>query len=344
MKEAGDILEFDDIEWREYFLSAGKPAYRAEQVFTWFHKHLARTQEDLKNLPKDITEDLKRNFQWPHDFVQRSVSGESAVEKFLFTDATPRKKVWEAVWLPYENRQSVCVSVQSGCTLDCEFCATGKMKFGGNLSVQEMLSQVYSLQREKKRKVSNVVFMGMGEPFHNYDQVLKAAELLNHPKGQNIGARHITISTSGILPGIERFVKEKRPFSLAISVHAANPEKRAQLMDVEKKYPIRQIFDLLAKERHGIRKNRLTFEYILIENINMTSHDAELLADAALRCSAKINLIPLNTDYNGMKRPSPQAAEEFQQELIARGVKAFNRQSPGLDIEGACGMLAANSI
>ncbi|RME88002.1 MAG: 23S rRNA (adenine(2503)-C(2))-methyltransferase RlmN [Candidatus Hydrogenedentota bacterium] len=335
MREA---LSLSLSEWQNYLQSIGEAKYRARQIFSWIHEKLIFHPAEFSNIPKPLRDLLQKNFLWPQITLIRQVQDEKGVTKFLFKS---EKKVFEAVFLPFPNRISACISVQSGCSLDCTFCATGKMQFFGNLSVQEILWQVYFMQKAFKKKITNVVFMGMGEPFFNYENSLKAADILNAKEGQNIGARHITLSTSGVLPGIQKFIEEKRNYSLALSVHAATEKKRKKLMDIESRYPLSNIITYLENNRSKIRSNGLTFEYILIANENMEKDDAKALAQLAKKVNAKINLIPLNTNYHSYQRPSEQEIIHFQNLLRNEGVLAFNRKSPGLKIQGACGMLAA---
>lgn len=328
-------------EWQKYFVEQGEQQFRAKQVFLWIHQKMARHPEEMKNLPNSLRVSLERDFSWPSDAegnLTESSRDETAKVLFDFS-----QKTVETVWLPYDSRQSVCVSVQSGCSLNCSFCATGKMKFGGNLDAGEILDQIYSMQRQLGRKVTNVVYMGMGEPFYNYDEVMRSAEILHDEQGLNLGSRRITISTSGVLPGVERFLEENQPFQLALSLHAVFPDKRARLMDIEKRYPFRDVLSVIKKHRRQLRKNQLTFEYILIKGINMGKDDSEELAKLAVSHNAKVNLIPLNTSYNGMERPTEEEIDDFREALTKRGVVAINRRSAGSDIDGACGMLAGKS-
>ncbi len=325
-------------EWKDYIFQKGENAYRAEQIFSWIHGRQVLSAAQMLNLPQKMRESLTVDFEWPSEQQAQTLqSRRDATAKVLFEFDS---RIIETVWLPYENRQSVCVSVQSGCSLNCTFCASGKMEFKGNLSAGEIVEQVYSSQNALGKKVTNVVYMGMGEPFYNYDAVIKSAHLLHHSKGLNIGVRKITISTSGVLPGIIRFLEEEQPFQLAISLHAAFPEKRREIMDVEKKFPMQEMLKVLRANRNKLRNNQLTFEYVLIDGFNTGKEDIRELAKIAKDLGAKINLIPLNTEYNGMRRPEQNTIHQFWEQLNALGVVAVNRKSPGEDIAGACGQLA----
>ncbi|MCS6984861.1 MAG: 23S rRNA (adenine(2503)-C(2))-methyltransferase RlmN [Leptospiraceae bacterium] len=336
------IYDFDLAQWQEYLRTKGYPAYRARQIFEWLHRHMVSSPQECHNLPTELRQLLEEEFHWPGGEEIRSLQSSDGTVKFLI--AFSQRKVIETVWLPYPNRQSLCVSVQAGCSLNCRFCATGKIPFGGNLTTGEILTQFYLTQRTMQKKVTNVVFMGMGEPFYNYEATIKAAFLMHSTLGQSVGARHITISTAGVLPAVERFYQEKNPFGLALSVHAVFPEKRREIMDIEKKYPLQDLLKVLRQYRDRIRKNRFTFEYIMIRKFNMYREDAQKLAELAREFRAKINLIPLHTRFYGMEPPSEEEQNLFFKWLYEEGVLARNRRSPGKDIEAACGMLAAGKL
>lgn len=332
----GQNLEF----WQDWVVSQGQPKYRAKQILNWLTAQGQHNPESFTNIPKALNEAIKSSFYIPEIRLDPQ-QDESGTAKFLI-EADPGKVI-ETVWLPYEKRQSLCISIQAGCSLDCSFCATGKIKFNGNLTAGGILSQVNLVQNKMGKKVTNVVFMGMGEPFYNYENTMKAAEALNDSDQYNLGAKKITISTSGVLPGLEKFLAERRPFSLALSLHAAIPEKRASIMDIEKKYPLAKIIDLLGKQRSLLKANQLTFEYIMIKDFNMSKDDALSLAKLAKRVNARVNLIPLNTNFGGHQRPQQQEMDAFWKMLHNENVVAINRQSPGYDIKAACGMLAGQS-
>lgn len=337
-----NIFDKSLAEWEEYVALKNLPLYRAKQIFTWLHRDNVFSSQEMSNLPLNLREMLSEEFFWPKIQELSKQNATDGTVKFLFS--FEKNKIVETVWLPYPNRQSLCVSVQSGCSLNCSFCATGKIPFRGNLQAGEILTQLYLTQAIMKKKVTNVVFMGMGEPFYNYDATLKAAKIMHSVFGQSIGARHITISTAGVLPGIKRFLEEKEPFGLALSLHAVFPEKRAEIMDIEKKYPLKEILAYLKSHRHLLRKNRFTFEYIMIPNFNLYEEDAKELARLAKDLGAKINLIPLNTEFIAKRPPTEEEANAFFQKLCRHGVIVRNRRSPGKEIQAACGMLAAQMI
>ena len=327
-------------DWKKYLIEKGYPEYYGKSIFSWLHEKKVEDPQKMSDLPKKLRDALQEDFSFSSlTLVGKKKSIEDQVVKFLWR--RENGSLIESVWLPYPNRISVCISVQSGCTLDCSFCATGKLPFRGNLSRGEMLEQVYKMQKIMGIPVKNVVFMGMGEPFYNYENSIKAAHLLHHPFGLQLGKRRITLSTVGIFPRIKQFVEEKEPFQLAISVHALFPKKREELMPIERKYPILEILEYLYEKRKLLRKNQLTIEYILIPGWNMYPEDAKRLIYWAKRLNTKVNLIPLNTSFEGFRRPTQEEIDAFWYRLYQGGILVFNRRSPGYKIQAACGQLAA---
>lgn len=336
------ILDFTLEQWQKQIFDWGYKAYRARQIFEWLHKHLIVDVHEMKNIPLDIKQKLQENFIWhvakPIDSFTSQLD---ATKRYIIqTNRENNNRKIESVWLPYHNRISTCVSTQQGCSYACSFCATGKMQFGGNLSSGEILSQVYLLSRWQKQKVTNVVFMGMGEPLINYQDSLKAAYMLNHSHGLEMGSRKITFSTAGYFPGIQKFIEQQVPFNLALSIHSLHEHKRQEIMDIEKQFPLHEILDYLFKHRKTLRKNQLTFEYILIKNFNMAQEDIEPLVFYAKKLNAKVNLIPLNTTYEGFVMPNEKEIDSFWKKLHEQNVVVMNRRSPGQDIAAACGMLS----
>jgi 23S rRNA (adenine2503-C2)-methyltransferase len=333
-----ELLALTEDEMAARFVADGHKKFRAQQVFQWLHLKQVLAPEKMSNLKVEFHDYLRENYVLPaFNVLNETQSPSDQTAKYLFEFD---KKQVESVWLPYENRQSICISVQSGCSLDCSFCATGKIAFKGNLTAGQILSQVYGMQQLHDRRISNVVFMGMGEPFYNYDNSIRAADLLAHQHGMNISRRRITLSTSGVLPGIKRFVEEKQPYRLALSLHAVFADKRREIMDIEEKFSFLDVLEYLRERRLDLQQGQLMFEYIMIDGINIFPDDAKELARWAKLLKAKVNLIPMNTSFNGMHRPSDEKIYDFWRQLVERDVVAINRKSPAKDIDGACGMLA----
>jgi 23S rRNA (adenine2503-C2)-methyltransferase len=367
-------------ELEAFFAGLGEPRYRASQVFRRIHHHRARTLEEWTELPLALRARLAEIGVAERLEVVERARGEDGAEKTILASgrdeyhalgsdhpgaadgAAPvlarsrsRRLEIEAVWIPGGDRRTVCISSQVGCSLDCTFCATATLQFRGNLEPWQIVDQVYALERLRGERATNVVFMGMGEPFHNYDRVMRAAHLLHHPEGAGLGARHITISTAGITPAIERFTAEKQPWNLALSLNHPDPAGRAAIMPITVRHPLPELLE--AVRRYTVeRRRRVTFEYVMMPGINMGRREVEQLAAIGRSMRCKINLIPLNTAPGassaagaapalpavlaGSRRPTPQEARAFHQALVDAGLRVFDRGSPAREVEGACGMLA----
>ena len=345
------INDQDLEELESYFLGLGEKRFRAKQTFRRIHKHLAASLDEFTELPLALREQLNQQGSFPQLTIQDSSVSSNGTEKYIFEspEEVPgrdgiRRRVFEAVWIVSDGddirtRKTLCISSQAGCTLNCTFCATGTLPFIGNLRTYEILEQIYAIMRLRGERITNIVFMGMGEPFHNYDNVIRAARILNHPDGLHLAARHITISTAGVVPSIHRFIDEKQPFNLAISLNHPDPERRKELMDVTLKHSLEELLE--AARRYTLDlKRRITFEYIMIPGQNMGDEDLQKLIRIGRRLRCKINLIPLNTTLQGWRPPNASEMSRFQESLRSQGILAFNRGSPGKDVDGACGMLA----
>jgi len=341
------LANLEPTELEAYFLSLGEPRYRALQAFRRIHHHRALTVDEWTELPLALRSRLAAaGVLAAPDVVERARS-EDGAEKVIFAlggGASSASREVEAVWIPGgEGRRTICVSSQVGCSLDCTFCATATLAFRGNLEPWEIVAQVYALERLRSERASNVVFMGMGEPFHNYDRVLRAAHLLHHPQGANLGARHLTISTAGITPGVERFTEERQPFNLAISLNHPDPERRAAIMPVTRRHPLPELLEA-ARRYTRERRRRITFEYVMMPGVNMGRREIEQLTAIGRSMRCKINLIPLNTAVAGSRRPTMEEAREFHRALADAGLDVYDRGSPAREVEGACGMLALRRL
>ena len=333
-------------ELESYLSGLGEPRYRATQVFRRIHRHRARALDEWTEVPRRLRERLQAaGVVGPLDVVERALAADGAEKVILrlpgAAAAAPREI--EAVWIPGAGRRTVCVSSQAGCSLDCTFCATGTLRFRGNLEPWQIVDQVYALERLRGERATNVVFMGMGEPFHNYERVIAAADLLHHPEGAGVGARHITISTAGITPAVLRFTAERQPWNLAISLNHPDPERRAEIMPITVRHPLPELLE--AARRYTVeRRRRITFEYVMMPGVNMGRREVEQLAAIGRRVCCKVNLIPLNTAIQGSRRPTGEEIADFRRALASSGLEVFDRGSPGREVEGACGMLALRRI
>ncbi len=332
-------------DWENWMQDCGQPKFRAKQITDWVFQKRVKSFADMTNLGAGLREKLEAEFSLETLDCSRIQGSADTTQKFLFRLHDGR--LVETVMIPANQnfagsrspRITLCVSSQVGCAYDCKFCASGLAGFTRNLSAGEIVSQVISAEQETGKKVQNLVFMGMGEPLANLTNLTKAIEILNADWGLNIGARHITVSTSGLAPQIEKLAQVPLQIRLALSLHGASDEVRERIMPVNKKYPISRLFEALEKWR-DVKKQKITFEYILIEEVNDDLTEAKLLASRAKQLHAKVNLIPYNT-VEGLpwKRPSVEQQDAFLGVLKSRGVPATLRREKGHDIEAACGQL-----
>ncbi len=316
------------------------PTFRARQVFKWLWQKGSRGFEEMTNISKPLREKLSTRFRISDlKLKARTGSAKEGAVKHLFE--LEDGLAVESVWLKDRDRRTVCVSTQVGCTLGCAICRTGQMGFARNLTPAEIAGQVLEVQRGQSERITNVVFMGMGEPFLNYDASLSAARILNEDLGMSIGARKITISTSGIVTGIRRFAKEPEQFKLAVSLNAADQETRERIMPIAAKYPLNE---LIPEVRRFVdaKGKRVTFEYVLVSGVNDRKKDAENLEMLLVGIPCKINLIPLNP-FPGcaLKAPSPAHVQEFMRWIMPNLPAVTLRKSLGSSILAGCGQLAA---
>lgn len=339
------IYDLDLPELEQAFKDSGQPAYRAKQVWQGLYRQLWESPDQFTNFPKPLRAWLAENFDFRHltpGQVELSTDGETRKTLFLLPDG----RAIEAVLMHYEVRKTLCISTQAGCAMGCVFCATGQMGFKRHLSSGEIVEQVLyyaRMLRDEGEQVTNIVLMGMGEPFHNYDATMSAIRRLNHPDGMNLGARRFTISTVGLVPLIRRFADEKSQINLAISLHAANDELRSSMLPINRKYPIAE---LMAVCREYIDKTgrRLTFEWALIQDVNDSVESAQELARLLKGMICHVNVIPLNPTrkYAG-KGSTRERAAAFKAELENAGIPCTIRMRRGIDIQAGCGQLATRA-
>lgn len=320
---------------------AGQPAFRGTQLWQWVQVRGATDWARMGNLPRALKDKLAETHT-PEPAKTLKESGEPGGTRKWLVGLGDGESV-ETVLIPARDRNTVCVSTQVGCKMACAFCASGKCGYARNLSAGEIVAQVQLVAAALGKRPDNVVYMGMGEPFDNYDEVLKSVRLLNHPDGLNIGARRITLSTSGVVPGIRRLAGEGIQVELSVSLHAANPELRRKLMPVENKYPMDELLEACAD--YTVRtKRHITFEYTLIQGVNDSLRAAEELAGRLRRFPCRVNLIPLSPveEFAG-EAPSREAMEAFLRALEKRGVEGTLRDSKGKGVDAACGQLRRRS-
>jgi 23S rRNA (adenine2503-C2)-methyltransferase len=315
----------------------GLPRFRADQIWRWLYVSRISAWDDMRNIPIKLQNALAERFSL-NAAILDSVEGEPYSTRKILVSLSDSEMV-ETVLIPAANRRSVCVSSQAGCAFKCAFCASGQVGLQRNLEVGEIVGQVLLAAELYEEKPSHIVFMGIGEPFDNYDNVLRAVRIINDGNGLKIGARRITISTCGVIPGIERLADEGIQVELSVSLHAATNELRSKLMPVNKKYPLPDLID--ACRRYSEKTNRIiTFEYTLIKGVNESIEDADRLVRLIRRLPARVNLIPLSEvkEFDG-KTSSDEVAQMFLDTLEKSGINATLRQSKGSKIKAACGQL-----
>jgi 23S rRNA (adenine2503-C2)-methyltransferase len=324
-------------EMEQVMVSIGQPKYRAHQLFTWLYKKRAAKFEQITVFSKALREQLVNVVNMGHlEIAEQQVSSDGETKKFLFR--LKDNYFLESVYMVDGKRRTICLSSQVGCALDCDFCATGKMGFKRNLSAGEIVDQLLTILKSQQVDVTNIVFMGMGEPFLNYDNVIKACDIISHSKGIALGKRKITISTAGIIPKIRQFADEGHGYKLAISLNAADDKKRSPLMPINKKYPINE---LVNAGLYYASKSRLlfTFEYLMIAGVNDSENDALKLKKLLNGVRCKINIIPFNSTDGGLKPPTEKKIDAFIKVLLDIRIIISVRRSKGSDIDAACGQL-----
>lgn len=336
MKTEIRTYTLDELE--ELVKELGQPRFRAKQLYEWLHIHHASTYDEMTNLPARLRDELKQTHPLEKPTVEDKQISLDGTRKYILTFADGCRV--ETVGIPSaDNRLTVCFSTQVGCPMACAFCATGQEGFTRNLTAEEMVDQIIEVQNDFGTRVSNVVAMGQGEPFLNYDELMKALRILNNQDGLRIGARHITVSTCGILDGIERFSHEPEQFTLAISLHSAVQATRDVIMPRVAKQPLKELKKSLS--RYIERTNRrITFEYLLIKNVNDQESDLDALLEFSDGLLCHVNLLPMNQVDDSPYQPSLQkTVEHWMRTLSSHGIEATLRTSRGSDIAGACGQL-----
>ncbi|WP_278571980.1 23S rRNA (adenine(2503)-C(2))-methyltransferase RlmN [Fusobacterium ulcerans] len=343
MSEKINLLNLNQQELEELVISLGMKKFYGKQIFNWLHQKIVRDLNEITNLSLKDRELLSEKAYIPFlNLLKQQVSKIDKTEKFLFK--LEDGNTIETVLLRHKDkRNTLCISSQVGCPVKCAFCATGQDGFVRNLDVNEIINQVYTVERRLTKQgsnINNIVFMGMGEPLLNLSNVLKALDILSNENGINISKRKITISTSGIVPNIEKILLEKLPIELAISLHSAINAKRDMIIPVNRSYPLEDLYAIL-QEYQRQTKRRISFEYIMINDFNVSDIDANALADFVHEFDHVVNLIPYNpVTGTEFERPSEKKIEKFFTFLKdVRKVNVTLRREKGTDIDGACGQL-----
>ena len=338
MKEKIDIKEIKFDKLKNIISQEGYQSFRAQQIFQWIYQKNVNSFEEMSNLPKELTEKLNSIFTIINIKCPKHHKSYDGSEKFLF-QLTDNEYI-ETVLIRNNNRNTLCMSSQVGCQWNCLFCASGKGGYKRDLLTGEMIEQILSVRRIIGESIQNIVFMGMGEPFDNYENIINAIEILNEKQGLNIGARKITVSTCGIIPGIIRFAEFPLQVELSVSLHAADEKTRTALMPVNKKYPLRKLID--ACKFYYEKKNRqVTFEYLMLKGINDSPQQANKLSQMIFNFDAKVNLIIYNPldSLNNLFPSDEYTINAFQKILREKHIPVTIRYSRGQDIDAACGQL-----
>lgn len=336
------IYGYSEDMLKQYLISLGEKPFRSSQLIEWIYRHKISSFDEITNIKKDLIKKIKEDFiidSLECVTYQKSTDGTC---KFLFRLSDGN--LIETVLMNHDYGYSVCVTTEVGCNMGCAFCASGMKKKLRNLTTSEIVLQVMMVSKIAEVRVSHVVVMGIGEPFDNYETVLKFLQVVNYAKGLEIGARHITVSTCGIVPKIKEFASFPLQINLAISLHAPNDEVRNQIMKINKRYKIEEVIEAV-KEYIKVTNRRITFEYILLKGINDTPKLANQLADLVKDINCYVNLIPYNeVSTKPFKKTSSEDAQRFFEILHQRGINATLRMEHGSDISAACGQLRAKKI
>jgi 23S rRNA (adenine2503-C2)-methyltransferase len=334
-----DLKNLGPSELEKFVGFFGKERYRSIQILRWLYKAGVHSIDEMTNLSRKFREELARISLVSNLQPAKIEEASDGTKKFLFELGDGNQI--ESVLIPDKKRLTLCVSTQAGCALGCLFCLTGKIGWKRDLTTSEILNQVLAVTEtlNGEASITNIVLMGMGEPLANYENVLRAIELMVHPEAFKFSSRRVTLSTSGLLPEMERLTKEKIPFRLAVSLNATDEETRSQLMPVNRRYPLKSVLEACRKFPLR-RRTRITFEYVMIDGVNDSPADAKRLIKILHGIPSKINLIPLN-EAPGIpfKRPPDERVVRFQQILMDAGLAAIVRRSKGADISAACGQL-----
>ena len=326
-----NIKDYTIKELKEELEKTGEKPYRADQIFKWLYK------ENVTDLSLDLREKLKKEFNiCNYNILEKQVSKDGTV-KYLF-DILDGNAI-ETVLMEYKHGRTICVSSQVGCKMGCKFCASTGIAFIRNLSAGEIVEEILAVEKDMQIKISNIVFMGIGEPLDNFDNVMKAIEIINYPKGLGIGARHISISTCGVVPKIYEIADRDMQCTLSISLHATNNEKRSAMMPINNLYSIEELMEAC---KYYIQKTnkRISFEYALAKDNNDNEQDAKELVKLLKGMLCHVNLIPINKIENGKySKSTNENIIKFRDYLNSKGIVATIRRELGSDIEAACGQL-----
>ena len=337
-----NIKNYTFEELKEELKALGEKPFRAEQIFHWLYVEKVKSFDEMTNLSIELREKLKQNYTMCNFNIIKKLESADGTKKYLF-DVLDENAI-ETVLMEYHHGKTICVSSQIGCKMGCKFCASTGIPFVRSLTAGEIVEQLIAVEQDTGDRISNIVFMGIGEPFDNYDNVIKAIHIINHPKGLNIGARHISVSTSGLVPRIYDLAKENIPCTLSISLHATNNEKRSSMMPVNNAYKIEELIQA-CKDYIKVTNRRISFEYALAKDNNDNLEDAKELVKLLKGMLCHVNLIPINKIENGKYTKSTnENIIKFRDYLNDHGIVATIRRELGSDIDAACGQLRRKNL
>ena len=337
-----NIKDYDLKDLEIEFEKMGERKYRAGQVFHWLYIEKVKSFDEMTNISLELREKLKETYTICNYKILRKQESSDGTKKYLF-DVLDGNAI-ETVLMQYHHGKTVCVSTQIGCKMGCKFCASTGIKFIRNLTAGEIVEQILAVEQDTGEKISNIVYMGIGEPLDNYDNVIKSIRILNNQKGLNIGARHISVSTSGLVPRIYDLANENIQCTLSISLHATNNEKRSKMMPVNNMYNIEQLLQA-CKDYIKITNKRISFEYALAKDNNDNLEDAKELVKLLKGMICHVNLIPINKIENGVfVKSTNQNIIRFRDYLNENGIVATIRRELGSDIDAACGQLRRKNL
>ena len=337
-----NIKDYNLDSLKEEFINMGEKPFRAEQVFKWLYEEKVKEFDEMTNLSLALREKLKENYTMCNFNILKKQESSDGTKKYLF-DILDGNAI-ETVLMSYHHGYSLCVSSQVGCKMGCKFCASTGIQFARNLTSGEIVEQILAVEQDNNIRISNIVFMGIGEPLDNYDNVVNAIRIINNQKGINIGARHISISTSGLVPKIYKLAEENIQCTLSISLHATTNEKRSSMMPVNKLYPIEELLKA-CKDYINKTNRRISFEYALAKDSNDNLEDAKRLVHLLKGMICHVNLIPINKIENGAyTKSSNENIMKFRDYLNDHGIVATIRRELGSDIDAACGQLRRKNL
>lgn len=337
-----NIKEYNLSDLQNEILALGEKKYRAEQIFKWIYIDKVKEFDEMTNLSMELREKLKQEYTMCNFKILKKQESSDGTKKYLF-DVLDGNAI-ETVLMEYHHGKTICVSSQIGCKMGCKFCASTGIKFIRSLTAGEIVEQILAVEQNIGDKISNVVFMGIGEPFDNYDNVMKAIQIINNQKGLNIGARHISISTSGLVPMIYKFADEELQCTLSISLHATTDEKRSKMMPINNRYNIKELMEACKYYINKTNK-RISFEYALAKDNNDNLEDAKELVKLLKGMLCHVNLIPINKIENGeYVKSSNENIIKFRDYLNEKGIVATIRRELGSDIDAACGQLRRKNL